>query len=82
MTVQEWLSLYDATKDKFMWFVLENFPGMDTRLANARLNNDRTKLMDLMNNIWFALPDGRFNIIENPPGWPEFLNLLECTVEA
>ena len=77
MTKEEWLSFYDATKDKFMWFVRDYFVGIDKRLENARAECNVTLMMDLMNNVWFALPDGRFNIIENPPGWSEFLNLIE-----
>jgi len=51
------------------------------RFNNARNENNWVKLIDLMNGVWFALPDGRFNIIENPPGWSEFVNLLECEIK-
>ena len=82
MTSNEWLSQYDATKDKFMWFIRKYFPKMEQLLDEARTAGNHVKMLDLLNAAWFELPDWRFNIIENPEGWNEFLFLLEEVVEA
>jgi len=36
-----------------------------------------TMMISIMNSVWFHLPDNKFNIIENPKGWKEFLYLIE-----
>ena len=77
MTQSEWLSLYDATKEKFMWFINRYFPKMQNMLEDLRVKEDTTKMVSMLNDAWFELPDSRFNIIENPDGWREFMTLVE-----
>ena len=76
MTNVEWLSQYDGTKEKFKWFV-DYFPGVFDQMEEARAANDAVRIEGLMSKVWFDLPDGRFNIIVDPPGWSDFLYLLE-----
>ena len=40
-------------------------------------NGKGGQLFSALNNIWFILPDTKYNIIENPPGWNEFLYVIE-----
>lgn len=77
MTRSEWLSQYDATKEKFMWFINRYFPKMREILEESRMKEETTKMVSMLNDAWFELPDNRFNIIENPDGWREFLALVE-----
>ena len=78
MTTQEWLDKYDESYPKFRWFIKDYFTSdLLVFLHHTRVKRDLTVLMDLMNNIWFYLPDSKFNIMENPKGWSEFLFLLE-----
>jgi uncharacterized GH25 family protein len=76
MEKEEWLKLFDETKGEFRWF-LEDY-GYWKMIEVARLEDDDQTMLDIMNQAWFMLPDSRFNIMENPKGWSEFLNLLEA----
>lgn len=78
MTNEDWFKYYDENLPSFKWFILKYFvTDVWLDLKEARDNNDRPRMISLMNNIWFQLPDHRFNIIENPVGWSEFLHLVE-----
>ncbi len=77
MTLEQWFKDYDATVDKFNWFIKRYFSLMWINLCEAREKQDFPKMLNIMNNVWFALPDGYFNIMNNPKGWSEFLHLLE-----
>ena len=70
--------LYIKFREKIKWFIIQYF-GED-RLhfldKHAEKNNNHI-LYNELNHIWFALPDNKFNIKENPDGWNEFLNILE-----
>lgn len=72
---KEWFKKYDETKDTFKWFIkaTSNWGNMQ----RARAEDNRTEMLRVMNHVWFILPDHRFNIIENPKGWAEFLALIE-----
>ena len=77
-----WLKQYDDTKEKFMWFIdLQEDCGCKRMLNEARKNNDPGKMISVLNDIWFRLPDGTFNIRVNPPGWQQFLTLLNLNYE-
>ena len=78
MTDTEWFKLFDETNYKFLWFFVDYGHGeVWDRLVEERANENREMMIELMNIVWFLLPDGRFNIMENPDGWSEFLNLIE-----
>jgi hypothetical protein len=79
MTKKEWLELYDKNSPEFEWFIRAMFMGntyLDL-LAGFRKRDDNVGLMSTLNRIWYVLPDNKFNIIENPKGWAQFLELLE-----
>lgn len=70
--------LYIANHIKFDWFINRWFgKDMSDKLLKMAENNEQSKLLSIMNDIWFKLPDHIFNIIENPEGWNEFLDILE-----
>ena len=76
MTDTAWFILFDTTKDSFKWFWLEyGFAWNDLIILRDR--KMRWSMETLMNDVWFALPDNKFNIVENPKGWSEFLSLIE-----
>lgn len=78
MDKKEWFLLFDETKETFHWFFTKYF-GTYTwdALMDYRKTENMFNMISLMNKVWFELPDSKFNIIENPPGWSEFLNLIE-----
>lgn len=82
MTVEQWFKDYDATVKEFDWFIKRYFPLMWEHLCKAREDNNFGKMLTIMDNVWFALPDGQFNIMVNPKGWSEFLHLLEDLPET
>ena len=82
-TKDEWLSMFNEYKPKFGWFIIEWFgeTAMD-RLNELAKQEQRgycpvERMISLLNQVWFELPDRRFNIMVNPPGWSEFLRLIE-----
>lgn len=77
-TKDEWLAEFDKALPKFKWFIhrYTNDEYID-KLVKLRTENDTRRMVDIMNNIWFILPDHIFNIIENPDGWSDFLHLIE-----
>lgn len=77
MLFTDWLTLYDNTKSKFDWFIKQYFPELPEKLKSYRLANRTTEIYSTLTQIWYELPDSKFNIIENPVGWDEFLALLE-----
>lgn len=78
MEKQEWLKKYDESYPKFEWFVKKYFVSSIIQdLKNAREKGDVKELDYILNKIWFELPDRHFNLIENPDGWKEFLDLIE-----
>ena len=77
-TDEELLKEFDEGLPEFQWFIEEYFkPIVLERLQRAREKQQIGEMRLLLNNIWFALPDNKFNIIENPKGWKEFLNVIE-----
>lgn len=69
--------LFLQTSEKFRWFIDEYFPGKFIELLKLANDNEEEMLLAELNDIWFRLPDNKFNIIENPEGWTEFLNIIE-----
>jgi hypothetical protein len=77
MSEEKWLEKFDETYETFKWFWIEY--GFDWNyLMILRGKKKVTSMISLMNDTWFKLPDSKFNIIENPKGWSEFLFLLEA----
>ena len=76
MTDTTWFILFDTTKDSFKWFWLE-YGFAWNELIRFREMKRKGSMINLMNDVWFALPDNKFNIVENPKGWSEFLSLIE-----
>jgi hypothetical protein len=78
MNKKQWLTQFDITYTKFMWFFIDYGFGQDwLNLIKLRKMGEWRSMLVIMNNVWFRLPDNKFNIIENPPGWSEFLILIE-----
>ena len=78
MNDKKWLELFDNTKDKFKWFFIEyGYESVWDELNILRGQESQLKMISLMNRVWYQLPDNKFNIMENPAGWSEFLTLLE-----
>jgi len=78
MNTENWLAKFDADKAKFEWFFIKY--GFDIewkQLNEARVIRQIGKMKNIMNRVWFELPDAEFNIMMNPVGWDEFLYLLE-----
>lgn len=79
----EWLKEYREALPKFRWMLEQYYP-KTLDLLEATLENPNTTaqekagyIINILNDIWFNLPDSKFNIRVNPPGWKAFLNLLE-----
>jgi len=78
MTDEQWFKLYDESLPSFRWFIHKYFvTQLWVDLQQARKDEDKRKMLTIMNSIWAMLPDNRFNIIKNPVGWSEFLALVE-----
>lgn len=75
--MEEKYKLFLDTHKEFDWFIIEYF-SEETLLRLIELaKNKHNTLFSMMNDIWFCLPDSKFNIIENPKGWNEFLAIIE-----
>lgn len=74
---KKWLEEYDLAYPKFEWFIIKYCKEAIPDLADSRKSINVTRIMAILNSIWFDLPDHKFNIVEMPEGWHEFLNLLE-----
>lgn len=69
---------FDEGYPKFKWFIEKYFrPSVITSLELARKDKDTSRMLIILNRIWYALPDDEFNIKENPEGWTEFLKVIE-----
>lgn len=62
----------------FKWFIVQYFGETyyDTLVELASCGKN-CELYNELNHVWFELPDSIFNICVCPPGWLEFLNLVE-----
>lgn len=79
MDEQEWFAEFDLKSKNFEWFFHKyGYTNTWNVLLKLRTISDIQSMRVLMNEIWFALPEGTFNIIENPKGWSDFLYLLEA----
>lgn len=77
MIQTEWIKQFHRTKEEFRWFIDEYYPGV-FEVIEILVNSEKLiNAYSIMNDIWFNLPDSKFNIIENPKSWNAFLALLE-----
>lgn len=75
---EEFLLEFDTNLPLFQWCIEENFrPKILERLLIARKKEQVHEIKKLLNDIWFYLPDNKFNVIENPKGFSELLHLVE-----
>ena len=77
MTEQEWLKRFDESKQEFKWFIDQYFPGNFSKLEHMRNMCRWSSMLNLMNDMWYKLPDDKFNIVEKPKGWSQYVSLLE-----
>lgn len=79
-TKKDVLKAFDEGYPKFKWFLEKYesfFPDEIPLLEAAREREDVQYILNTLNNIWYYLPDSVFNIKVKPPGWFEFLNVIE-----
>ena len=62
---------------KMEGFIDKHFPKTKPVLLASLDQGDYIKARRILNEIWFYLPDGQFNIKENPLGFSELLSLIE-----
>lgn len=75
-------TLFDKTIENWKWFVIQYFGNEKLEaLKKVREEKDMNTLNYELTRIWFLLPGGRFNIMMMPPGWSEFLGLMETIAE-
>lgn len=61
----------------FEWFIADYF-GEDTVEELVQMARDKNNsLLAALNDIWYQLPSNKFNVIEDPPGWSEFLDIID-----
>jgi hypothetical protein len=75
--VSKWLQDYDKSYPIFEWFIQKYCSTTIPMLKEAREQGNTPRMINLLNDVWFDLPDSKFNIIQNPKGWKEFLSLIE-----
>lgn len=86
MEAKEWLEDFAVKSAQFKWFFLEYgfskqwYLLMEIKNHSCECKSDEErmyKMITIMNDVWFKLPDNVFNIIVNPKGWHPFLSLIE-----
>jgi len=71
--IERYLEKRDAIED----IVNEYFPNKMIVMDEMAKDKRKGELTKELAMIWFLLPDGKFNIMRNPPGWSEFLYIIE-----
>lgn len=76
--VDEYCQNYLAEHKHFDW-ILERYYGKEKvlELWNLAEAGESEHIRNILNGIWFELPDNIFNIRNNPPGWEQFLHFVE-----
>jgi hypothetical protein len=77
MTAADFFEKYDRNYPKFEWFIKKYFPKYVAELKLARDADKFVRVLDILNDVWYKLPDNKFNIIVMPEGWREFLYTIE-----
>lgn len=75
--IEQWFLDFDERKDKMKWFITEFFPGCWEELMEKRETRNHDAMRKILNEVWFWLPDGRFNLKNDPAGFRELLYLVE-----
>jgi hypothetical protein len=76
MNKQKLVHMIQRTYPAWSWIVMRYYPQYDEYMRAVEIDTLQ-HIIDLMNQMWFELPDHIFNISENPPGWQEFIAILE-----
>lgn len=77
-TDKEVLEAFDNGYPEFRWFIRKYFgQSKIDAIEELRKKGKARALVNLLTDVWYHLPDNKFNIIENPTGWREFLNVIE-----
>lgn len=76
-TDKEIFKAFDKGLPKFKWFIKAYYPERLPYIEMYRTIDEVKHLLGSLNDIRFGLPDSKFNIKVNPPGWREFLNVIE-----
>jgi hypothetical protein len=76
--LDEYCQAYLREHKLFDW-ILERYYGKEKvlELWNLAQAGESEHIKNIMNGIWFDLPDHIFNIRNNPPGWEQFLHFVE-----
>lgn len=75
---KDWFIYWDENHKTFEWFIVQYFgQAVMDELNQFRIEEKGANMFSRLDAIWYELPDNRFNIIENPKGWHEFLMLIE-----
>jgi hypothetical protein len=77
MTASEFSDKYDRNYPAFEWFIKQYVPVYIPVLKAARDSNDFAYVYNILSDIWYRLPDNKFNIKVMPKGWREFLDTIE-----
>lgn len=75
--MEEKYKLFLDTHKEFDWFIIEYFGEESLEVLIDFAKGENPVLFDVLNDMWYELPDNKFNIIENPKGWNEFLAIIE-----
>jgi hypothetical protein len=77
-TDEEILKTFDENYPEFKWFIKKYFGQNGCEIIEkVRKENRARDLLYYLNKVWFSLPDELFNIISNPKGYRELLQVLE-----
>lgn len=78
VSTKQWFQLFDDSKGKLK-VIFDRYELHDIwqDLMQRRAEKNQHQMFVILNRLWFELPDHIYNIIENPEGYQELLNLVE-----
>jgi hypothetical protein len=78
VSTKQWFQLFDDSKGKLK-VIFDRYELHDVwqDLMQRRAEKNQKEMLSILNRLWFELPDHIYNIIENPEGFQELLNLVE-----
>ena len=72
------IAKFNKSKEDIKPIIVKEFgEGVWEELMKLVDDGKGKKVYNVLTNMWFVLPDHKYNIIENPPGWNEFLSVVE-----
>lgn len=82
-TKEQWVEEANTTLPKCKWFIELYFGKHVYDNLLSVLNNERDlpRFYNMLNSIWFNLPDHEFNRVRKPAGWGDFIHLIEIQGE-